>query len=234
MKTFKTFIVESDTEEDDSKKFHSSNKMKDEIESHAKGHTGWLRNYSDKSKQMNDALHDHAAGKKIEDTQFNDPERHERNLSFAHETSKVLAKHHTKSDHTVYSGIQQKHAEIFKNKNKPTKLHHPGFISTSTDFNQATRFTGGGKNSKEEHHVLKIHVPKGTQGGSMGGNTHSPKEKEVLLQRGHDIEVHHKPTIIEHPKHGKIHVWNAKIVGHNPKPLNVKPVKDVLYKHEMN
>ena len=79
---------------------------------------------------------------------------------------------------------------------------------------------------------MRIDVPKGTQAGSMSGNTYYPKEKEVLLQRGHDLEIHHKPTIINHPKHGIVNVWHAKIVGHNPKPLNSKPVNDVLYPHE--
>lgn len=232
MKTFKSFFIESIIEDVDSKKFHSSNRMKDEISSEAKGHQGWLHYYSDYSKQMNDALYNHHDEVKITKTQFNSPERHERHLTFANETAKVLAKHQTKSDHTVFSGISQQHAEKFKNRNEPLKVHHAGFLSTSTNFDQASRFTGGGKKSKEEKHVLKIHVPKGTQGGSMSGNTYSPKEKEVLLQRGHDLEIHHKPTIVNHPKHGEIHVWDAKIVAHNPKPLKTKPVKDVLYKSE--
>lgn len=216
------------------KKFHSENKMKDEISSEAKGHQGWLRHYSDYSTMMNNALHDHHTNKQIEKTVFNDPERHQRSLSFAQETEKVLQKHKIKSDHTVFTGVPQKHAEKFKNRNEPLKVHHPAFISTSTEFEQAAKFTGGTKKEPEEFHVLKLHVPKGTHGGSMSGNTYHTKEKEVLLHRGHDLEIHHKPTIIDHPKHGKIHVWDAKIVGHNPKPLKAKPLKDVLYSREKN
>jgi hypothetical protein len=59
-----------------------------------------------------------------------------------------------------------------------------------------------------------------------------PKEKEVLLQRGHDLEIHHEPTIVNHPKYGTIYVWHAKIVGHNPTKLNAKSLNDVLYSHE--
>lgn len=219
---------------EETKKFHTANKMKDEISSEAKNHKGWLRHYSDYSTMMNTALHDHHANKQIEKTAFNDPERHQRSLSFAQETDKILSKHKINSDHTVFTGVPQKHAEKFKNQKEPLKVHHPAFISTSTDFEQAAKFTGNTKKQEQEFHVLKIHVPKGTHGGSMSGNTYYPKEKEVVLHRGHDLEIHHEPTIINHPKHGKIHVWNAKIVGHNPKPLNAKPLKDVLYSHEKN
>jgi hypothetical protein len=235
-------VVKEETEHDkviqphtdaESKKFHSNNRMKDEMLSSAPGHQGWLHNYSDNSKQMNDALYNHHQNKKIETTQFNDEQRHQRNLSFANETEKVLAKHKTNDDHTVFTGISQEHAGFLKNQTKPTKVHHAGFISSSTHFDQAARFTGGGgKNDKEEKHILQIHVPKGTQGGSMSGNTYYSKEKEILLQRGHDLKIDHTPTVINHPKHGTVNVWHAKIIGHNPKPLNSKPVNDVLYPHE--
>lgn len=218
----------------DASKFHRQHRMKDEIHPDIKNHQGWLRNYSDNNtRAIHDALYNHHANNKIETTVYNSPERHEQNLSIAHETEKVIAKHRIGSDHTVYTGIPQIHAEKFKNRKEPLKVHHPSFISTSTDFDQAVKFTGGAKNSPEENHVLRIRVPKGTQGGSMSGNTYYPKEKEVLLQRGHDLEVHHEPTIIKHPKHGDIHVWDAKIVGHNPKPLNAKPILDVLHKHQL-
>lgn len=221
-------VVKPHTDKE-SKKFHENNRVSDESmpKNMLSKHLGWLNQYSDYSKQMNDALYDHYHNKKIEKTQFNDEERHQRNLTFAHETEKVLAKNRTNTDHTFFSGINSKHAEKLKNQNKPIQAHHAGFISSSTDFNQAAKFT-----DDEEKHVLRIHAPKGTRAGSLMYISNKPREKEVLIQRGHDLEIHHEPTIINHPKHGLMHVWHAKIVGHNPTELNTKPLNDVLYSHE--
>jgi hypothetical protein len=216
----------------ESNKFHSNNRVIDERPTVGvpKNFFGWLNAYSQNSRDMNNALYNDHLGKKIEKTALNDEERHQRNLTFAHEASKALANTRTKSDHTVFSGIYPEHAEAFKNQKKPIQAHHAGFISSSTDFNQAAKFAGKGEGG--EKHMLRIHVPKGTQAGSMKWISSYVREKEILLQRGHDLEIHHEPTIINHPKEGKIHVWHAKIVGHKPKELNTKPVADVLYSHE--
>jgi hypothetical protein len=80
----------------------------------------------------------------------------------------------------------------------------------------------------EENHVLKIHLPKGTQAGSIKHLSNYKKENEVLLNRGHDLEIHHEPTVIDHPKKGKVHIWHAKVVDHNPQKLNQKPRHEVL------
>lgn len=222
-------VTKSDYSDDEVKKFHRTHRMKDEKipDDVAVDHPGFLRYYSNgRSMHMNRALWAEHSSEHAKDRV------HDRELSFANELDKVVSKHTTKSDMTVFTGVPQKHAERFKNQNKPLDVHHPGFLSSSTDFHQAVRFTGGAPKSGEEKHVLRIHVPKGTVGGSMSGNTYYPKEKEFLFGRGHNLSVHHTPTVIDHPVHGKIHVWNATITGRNPKTINAKPVKDVLYNSE--
>lgn len=221
--------------DEDIKKFHSENKVRDEKLSPeiGKDHPGWIRYYSQgESTYQNNALWDNHNKKKLPDDEW-DRNKHHRNLAFANEASKVLDKHNTSKNFTVFSGLGQEHAEKFKNKNEPLRVHHPAMMSTSTDFEQATKFTGGPPKSGEEHHVLRIEMPKGTKAASVKNISKFKKENEVLLGRGHDLEIHHEPSIVNHPKHGKIYIWHAKIIGHNPEKLNTKPIKDVLYKREM-
>jgi hypothetical protein len=227
-------VITKPHSDEDIKKFHSENKVKDEKLSPeiGKDHPGWIHYYTQgESTHQNDALWNHHNNKKLPSDEW-DRNKHHRNLAFANQASNVLQNHRTSRDFTVFSGINQDHAEKLKNQNEPLKVHHPAMMSTSTDFEQASKFTGGPPKSGQERHVLRIAVPKGTASASVKSVSQFKKENEVLLDRGHELEIHHKPTIIHHPKYGKIHVWQANIIGHNPKKLNTKPIKDVLYKDE--
>ena len=215
------------------KNFHAKNRIKDEKMSKAisDDHPGWLKHYSlntNGHENFSNALWHHHHKTKIEDS-YN-KKNHERGLAYSHELTKVIAKHKTTHDSTLFTGISQKHADAMKLKGRkePSKYHHPGFISTSTDYKQALNYSGGAPKSGEEKHVIRLEVPKGTQGGSIRHTSEYKKENEVLLNRGHNLEIHHEPTIIDDPKKGKVHIWHAKVVGHNPQKLDTKPLHDVV------
>ena len=215
------------------KNFHAKSRIKDEkmSEDISEDHPGWLKQYSLNTsghENFSNALWNHHHKTEIEDS-FN-KKQHERGLAYSHELTKVVEKHKTPHDFTLFTGISQEHADSLKLKgrNEPSKFHHPGFISTSTDYKQALNFTGGPPKSGEENHVIRLEVPKGTQGGSIRHVSSYRKENEVLLNRGHDLEIHHEPTIIDHPKGGKVHIWHAKVVGHNPHKLDTKPLNEVV------
>jgi hypothetical protein len=149
---------------------------------------------------------------------------------------KVLDKHKIKQDTHVFSGLSRPPTEHFKgNTNKPVKVHFPAYTSTTTDFDKSLQFTENGAKKAVDHtplnqdapkstkgktrHVLKIRVPKGTPGGSVRNIAHYKSENEILLHRGMDMEIHHQPTVMNHPEHGHITVWHARVVGHNPAKL---------------
>lgn len=215
------------------KNFHAKNRIKDEkmSEDISEDHPGWLKHYSFSTggnENFSNSLWNHHHKTEIKDA--TEKKYHERGLAYSHELTKVIAKHKTTHDFSLFTGISQGHADSLKLKGRkePSKFHHPGFISTSTDYNQALNFTGGAPKSGEEHHVIRLETPKGTQGGSIRHTSSYKKENEVLLNRGHDLEIHHEPTIIDHPKGGKVHIWHAKVVGHNPQKLDTKPLHEII------
>ena len=149
---------------------------------------------------------------------------------------KVLNKHKITKDTHVFSGLSRPPMDHFKGKtNKPAKVHFPAYTSTTTNFNQSLNFTENGARKAVDHtplnqdapksktgntrHVLKIHVPKGTPGGSVRHLTHYDNENEILLHRGMNMEIHHQPTVIDHPYHGHVTVWHARIIEHKPAKL---------------
>jgi hypothetical protein len=218
---------------EDIKNFHAKSRIKDEkmSEDISDEHPGWAKHYSLSTpgyQNFSNSLWNHHHKTEIENS-F-DKKDHERGLAYSHELTKVVTKHKTPHDFTLFTGISQENADSLKLKGRkePSKFHHPGFISTSTDYKQSLNFTGGGPKSGEENHVIKLEVPKGTQGGSIRHISSYKKENEVLLNRGHDLEIHHEPTIIDHPKGGKVHIWHAKVVGHNPQKLDTKPLHEVI------
>jgi hypothetical protein len=168
------------------------------------------------------------------------------NIYHAHDHIKrlddVMNNHKIAKDTHVFTGLSRPPMEHFKGKtNKPVKVHFPAYTSTSTNFDVTPNFSKNAK-SADEHkplntdakrpkngktkHILKIHVPKGTPGGSVrhlsryqDEEDHSMAENEILLHRGMDMEIHHQPTLVNHPYHGHLTVWHARVVGHNPAKL---------------
>lgn len=70
-------------------------------------------------------------------------------------------------------------------------------------------------NSIDQKHVLKIHLPKGTKAGSVKHFSQYSHENEILLHRGHNLEIHHRPTVDP----DGTHIWHARIIGHSPSSI---------------
>lgn len=146
--------------------------------------------------------------------------------------TKTIGRHSTTEDNHVYTGVKRSPARHFEEGQQKVEVHHPAFISSSTSFELAKGFSESKSHEHNERHgvhldqngqarhVLKIHMPKGTQAMSVKKHTFNPGEHEVLLNRGHDLEIHHKPTLHIDKNGDKYHVWHAKIVGHSPANLD--------------
>lgn len=182
--------------------------------------------YTDESGDLNNALHRHHQGKLKKSPHF----------AAASTIDSVLNNHKTTEDTHVFTGIKFSPAKHFR-KTKDgvpttTKVDFPAFTSTSTSLSSAREFSSGlstpnDKNHGVEHdrfgearHVLKINVPKGTNAMSLKKVSYIPHENEVLLHRGHTLEIHHQPQDIG----DNTYLWNAHVVGHKLNDLS-KPVE---------
>lgn len=146
----------------------------------------------------------------------------------------------------VFTGIKRNPADLFAQAGKtdePVTTHHPAYMSTSTNFESALNFSEPMSHDLQKHpalnsdhptqeelsvneswgggplHVLKLHVPTGTHGGSVRdiSQGEGEDENEILLHRGHNIQIDPRPTIVPHPRwDDHVVVWHARIVGHDP------------------
>lgn len=107
-------------------------------------------------------------------------------------------------DFHVYSGLHQKPSA--------GKHVHHGYMSTSTNHDQAKRFACD-SNKDGHHHMLKIKIKKGSKHGAMIGN-HSefPEESEFLVKRGAKLKVHPKPETFKTKAGVHYHIHHAEIV----------------------
>jgi hypothetical protein len=133
---------------------------------------------------------------------------------------------------------------------QPLTVHLPAYTSTTTEWAIAFQFArdqgswdpsdisghkvldargkkikkmspNNGRNvpKKPEIDILRIFVPAGTTGGSVSQLSMNG-EAEILLPRGLDIIISPRPHIVDHYGY-RILVWNARVVGHNPQPVEV-------------
>lgn len=176
------------------------------------------RKYAMSSAEMNGTLHTLHGGtaKPVSDSTINNNKKHIKDLDDVLNKSKIHADTH------VFTGLPHSPEKHFKEMNakkgESITIHHPAYLSTTTDYDTAKFFAsrpGTNKAGTGEKHVLKIHLPQGTKGGSIKHLASFPEENEVLLHRGHNIEIHPHPTI---DKDGT-HVWHAKVVSHTPKHI---------------
>lgn len=184
-----------------------------------------ITDYSDDSRPLNSMLHMHDKGHDISGR---------KNAAYhdnVEKLDKILSRHQTTEDMTVFTGLKSTPARHFKSEGdkpeKTTRVHLPAYTSTSSQLRSAHPFAEPTMHYKDERHgveydendearhVLKIHVPKGTNAMSIKKYSFCPEEDEVLLHRGHDIEIHHKPERLDR----NTYIWHAKIVGHNPKKV---------------
>lgn len=183
-----------------------------------------VHNYTDNSTPLNGMLHGHDKGH---------PENKStpRLKDHAGQLDSALEKHKTTADMDVFTGIKFSPSKHFRRENGkvPTskQMHMPAYTSTSTSLGIAKTFSehtshpnddrhGVDSEDDEKRHVLKIHVPAGTHAMSLMKHSFVAGEKEIMLHRGHTIEVHHKPEQISHDTY----LWHAKIISHNKADLS--------------
>jgi len=138
--------------------------------------------------------------------------------------SSALDKQKTKKPADVYTGVPYSPAKHFHQVDGKTPqhtiVHLPAFTSTSTSRRKAAEFARSTrhKNDKnhgikeETRHVIKIHVPAGSSAASVRDESQMEHEQEVLLNRGHNIQIHHEPEDIGH----NTMLWHAKVISHTP------------------
>ena len=138
-------------------------------------------------------------------------------------------------DTHVYTGMRHSPAGYFTGSGT-AKVHLPAYTSTSTDYGVACVFAKLHAHSAEQiakhtpinsdckhydpaastRHVLKLHLPKGTKAGSVMHFSKYDDEHEILLHRGHNIEIHPHPTVDQH----NVNVWHARVISHTPDKIN--------------
>jgi hypothetical protein len=163
-----------------------------------------IKSYTSSSRDTNMFLHDHHYnnnGKRFEPV-----EAHKDTIP--HQIKKLdnaLAKHQTPKPITVFSGI--KHDP--RTKMDANKIvHHPAYLSTSINHHQAEGFglnddeSGPSQSRKGRneviHHVLKIHVPKGSTGAYVDHISSVSGEREFILPRGANLKHNHTTTEEHH------------------------------------
>jgi len=205
---------------------HENNKVEDT--------NGSIKDYTYESAPINSALHQH----------HNTGEADSDMLDKARRLTSVLANHSLKSDTTLFTGLRRNPTDVFKNNgstNSPVKVTLPAFTSTSNHITQACHFAKSGSHATEHtlrtpevsteghsetHHVLMLHTPAGTEGGSVRDHATFRNEHEVLLNRGLHVEIHPHPTTFIHPKQfGNVSsnkhftVWHARVLGNKRKDI---------------
>lgn len=133
----------------------------------------------------------------------------------------------------------------------PIPVHLPAYTSTTTSWDVAKKFTAEiygneykadvEKTRRAGHEllsptgkklrnaptrnaffldILRIFVPAGSTGGSVRNLSRYDHEYEILLPRGLDVIISPKPQVIDEGRL-VIYLWNAKVIGHNPQPIQV-------------
>jgi hypothetical protein len=174
-----------------------------------------LRRYSWDSKQISNLLH------RMYKKQPFDPA----NLNYFKDDilmlDDIMFNHLIKQNITLYHGLKENPIRVWKKYNVPAnksvRVHFPGFISTTDDFDVTRYFA---EPDLDQRNILEIDVPAGTPGLSIKNLSTMPKENEILLSRGLDIEIQPNPTQVRTFLGSIVHVWNAKVVGVNPSEIH--------------
>lgn len=109
----------------------------------------------------------------------------------------IVNKHKTPHALTLYSSSRHDPENL---KNSEGIVHHPAYLSASTDKNVAHNMIKNNQydaRGQEYQHIYKIHVPAGHPGAYVGEHSAMSHEKEFILPRG---------TNLRHIKSSKEHV----------------------------
>jgi hypothetical protein len=180
-----------------------------------------LSDYTDESCGLNGMLHRHSKGQEVHTG------THASNMETVKNLDKTLDRQSTNEDIYVYTGLNHSPSKYFKDRTSknPVTVHLPAFTSTSTSPKTARGFSKETFDLRDEdhgidagggRHFLKIAVPKGTKASSVKKQSFVPEENEILLHRGHNIEIHHTPTKLA----DDTYMWHAKVVSHTPQNLD--------------
>jgi hypothetical protein len=141
----------------------------------------------------------------------------------------------TPYDMKVFSGIQDHPMRGYNaqlSENGSLHAHLPAFTSTSISHNVARSmayFKKRDENGETVSHMIKIHVPKGSNGhyvehlARMGSD-----EKEFILPRNSQIKIHPTPHVITRKYYNKrkgeelthkYHIWHARLVHDGEKEV---------------
>lgn len=135
--------------------------------------------------------------------QLNNQKRH---LDHAISSNKL------KSKAVVYHGTSFNPHE-FASKHPDRHIHMPSYTSTSTSSEMAADFShphyNPDKPSKDNAHVLRIHLPKGHEALPILHRSHHDHEHEVLLHRDSKFKISEKPTHSVDHGHKVVHYWDA-------------------------
>jgi len=135
----------------------------------------------------------------------------------------------------LYTGVQVSPATTAGMEWNSTRakklLQLPAFTSTSTNFDAASLFTAVDSTSKHyesDHqgiilpnarHVIELNFDEHVyNAASMLGHTGAGNEREVLLGRGHEFELHPRPTLVLDHLTNPVYVWKAFHSQHLPRP----------------
>lgn len=189
-----------------------------------------VKDYSDESRSVNGMMRRHDKGMDI------NTKNTEAYRTTVKHLDAALDKHKTKEDMHVYTGINYSPSKHFKKIDgkipEKTTVKLPAYTSTSSSFHAAREFSDRTMHPNDERHgieheqygearhVLKINLPKGSHAMSLMKRSFCPAEKEILLHRGHHIEIDSKPTHTD----DNTYIWNAKVVHHHSPDLD-KPVE---------
>ena len=193
-----------------------------------------LLHYSHGSRDINEFLHRSYRGEKT-------PATLSKNKKLIKHLDKLLDHSTIKYDTHVYTGLPESpHIAWEKtgtSPKKPVKAILPAFTSTSTNYDIAKNFAKFHRNpdyvthkprnsdapneskyGNKGNHILKLELPEGTHAASIRSHSNYDEENEVLLHRGHQIEIDPRPSVDQH----RNYVWHGRIIGHSPHEIEKK------------
>jgi hypothetical protein len=123
----------------------------------------------------------------------------------------VLKSHSSPEDMHVYSSTIHDPRAL---KNDQGIVHHPAYLSTSiykpVAMNRDINSREDMKTGDFHHHVLDIHVPKGSPGAYVNHVSKYPGEYEHILPRGSNLKYHSTETIAK-----KFNNYRTEKTAHN-------------------
>lgn len=151
-------------------------------------HVKTIHDYTYRSNELNSYHWDKHAGK---DLSKHDPPKEEARTEKMDSLMKV---HKTPEDMHVFSKTIHDPRVL---KDKDSMVHHPAYMSTSLSRGIAKNLKWSFKKDEAgdtHHHILKIAVPKGSEGAYVDKHSAIPSQREFILPRGSNMKYHDTKT----------------------------------------